>query len=71
MLLGVIPMFCFGIFRIFGGHCKNEENWKIWAKLGSYAKAWDTLAAARPRCQNGTPRVRRGIAKLRHSEGLR
>ena len=29
------------------------------------------LAAARPRGQNGTPRVRHNIAKLRHSEGLR
>ena len=26
MILGVIPMFCFGILRIFGGNRKNEEN---------------------------------------------
>ena len=31
---GVIPIFCFGILRIFGGNRKNEENWKIWAKIG-------------------------------------
>ena len=37
MLLGVIPMFCFGILGDFGGNRKKEENWKIWAKTGSYA----------------------------------
>ena len=37
MLLGVIPMFCFVILRIFGGNRKNEENWKIWEKMSSYA----------------------------------
>ena len=26
MLLGVIPMFCFGILRIFGGNRKKEKN---------------------------------------------
>ena len=30
MLLGVIPMLCFEILRIFGGNRKKEENWKIW-----------------------------------------
>ena len=39
MLLGVIPMLCFGILRIFGGNHKKEENWKIWEKTGSYAAA--------------------------------
>ena len=39
MLLGVIPMFCFVILRIFGGNRKKEKNWKIWEKMGSYAAA--------------------------------
>ena len=34
MLWGVIPMFCFGILRIFGGNRKNEEYWKILAFSG-------------------------------------
>ena len=29
------------------------------------------LAAVRPRCQNGTPPIRRDVAKLRRGEGLR
>ena len=29
------------------------------------------LATARPRCQNGTPRVRHSVAVLIHGEGLR
>ena len=37
MLLGVIPMFCFGILGDFGGNRKKKENWKIWEKTGSYA----------------------------------
>ena len=64
MLLGVIPMFCFGILRRKlqkGGTLENL------GKMGSYAKTWDTLAATRPRCQNGTPWVRRGVAAV-HSE---
>ena len=40
MLLGVIPMFCFGILWIFGGNRKNEENWKKNLGIsGSYAVA--------------------------------
>ena len=38
MLLGVIPMFC---FRIFGGNRKNEETWKIWAKIGLLHRSVD------------------------------
>ena len=34
MLLRVVPMFGFGILRIFRGNRKNEENWEIWAKIG-------------------------------------
>ena len=51
-------MFCFGILRIYGENRKKEENWKNRGTSGSYAKAWDTLTVTRPRCQNGTPRVR-------------
>ena len=34
MLLGVIPMFCFRILRIFGANRKMEENWKSGQKSG-------------------------------------
>ena len=45
---------------------KNRKS----AKTGKSGHCWDTLAAARPRCQNGTPRVRRGIAKLRRGVAI-
>ena len=34
MLLGVIPIFCFEILRIFGGSHKKEENWKNLGIIG-------------------------------------
>ena len=46
MLLGVIPMFCFGILKIYGGNRKKKENRKILALSGSYAAALGTHAAA-------------------------
>ena len=80
MLLGEIPMFCFGILRIFVGKSQKCKNWKIWASLGllwrsvrnprrgvDLRQGVGYLAVARPRCQNGTPWVRRGVAKLRRS----
>ena len=40
MLLGVIPMFCFEILRIFGENKKkNEKLEKIWHFSGFYAAA--------------------------------
>ena len=45
MLLGVIPMFCFEIFRIFGENCKNEKLENL-AISGSYAATEGTHAAA-------------------------
>ena len=34
MLLGVIPMFCFGILRIYGGNRKKKESWKNLGIIG-------------------------------------
>ena len=39
MLLGVIPMFCFEILRIFGENRKKEKLEKIWHFSGFYAAA--------------------------------
>ena len=69
MLLGVILMFCFEFLRIFGekSQMSKRENLGKHEPLRrgvTYAVAWDALAAARPGCQNGTPRVRHGIALL-------
>ena len=76
MLLGVILMFCFEFLRIFGekSQISKRENLgkhePLRRSVGNprrgvaYAVAWDALAAARPGCQNGTPRVRHGIALL-------
>ena len=36
----------FGILRIFRRNRKKEENWKIWAKSGSYAATY----VGNPRC---------------------
>ena len=53
-------MFCFGIFRIFGGNRKNEENWKIWAKFGLLRRS-----VGNPRC--GVD-LRQGVGHPRRSE---
>ena len=75
-------MFCFGILRIFGEKSQHSKNWKIWAYRVPTPQRREPhhgvdlrqgvgyLTAARTRCQNGTPRVRRGVAKLRHGEVL-
>ena len=39
MLLGVIPMFCFLVLRIFGGNRKSAKRRKTGQKLGSYVAA--------------------------------
>ena len=70
MLLGVILMFCFEILRIFGEKLQKSKNWKFGhfellrcSSVGNPRRNVDLrqgmgcLAAARPRCQNGTPRA--------------
>ena len=67
MLLGVIPMFCFEILRIFEEKLQKGANWKsghigfLRRSVGNPCLDVDLrqgvgcLAAVRPRCQNGTP----------------
>ena len=63
MLLGVIPMICFGILRIFGEKSQKGANWKS-GHIVLLHQGVGCLAAVRPRCQNGTPCVRHNVAKL-------
>ena len=71
MLLGLIPMFCFGILRNYGGNRKNEENWKIWALSGSYVEHKEPTLRRRPTPRRGIPLPRRGqgakMAPLKYS----
>ena len=68
-------MFCFEILRIFGEKSQKSKL-KNLGTSGSPCCGVDLrrsvgcLAAARPRCQNGSPRVRHGVAKLRRGKGL-
>ena len=64
MLVGVILMFVLGFWGDFGENLQNCENWEIWLFRRSVGnpchdldlrQVVDTLAMARPRCQNGTP----------------
>ena len=84
MLLGVIPLFSFGILRIFGGNHKREENWKSGHYRAPTPQRREPTPQRRPMprhgipspqrgrgAKNGTPRVRRGVAKLHRGEGLR
>ena len=76
-------MFCFEVLRIFGEKSQKNKNWKSWhigllrRNVGNPCRGVNLrqgvgcLAAARQRCQNGTPRVRHDVAVLRHNEGLR
>ena len=69
-------MICFGILRIFGENSQNNKNWKsghiglLCCSVGNPRRDVDLrqgvvcLTVARPRCQNGTPRVCHGVAKL-------
>ena len=69
-------MICFGILRIFGEKSQNRKNWKsghiglLHRNIRNPRRGVDLcqgvgcLAAARPRCQNGTPRVRHVIATV-------
>ena len=69
-------MFCFEILRIFGEKSQKRKNWKsghfglLRRSVGNPRRGIDQrqgvgcLAAARPRCQNGTPWVHHDVAKL-------
>ena len=71
-------MFCFRILRIFGeivkrGKLENLEKIGLLRRsVGNPHRGVDlrqgvgSLATARPTCQNGNPRVRQGVVKLRH-----
>ena len=76
-------MFCFEILRIFGEKSQKRKTKNLGKKglvrcsVGNPRRGVDLscsvgcLAAARPRCQNGTPLVRHNVAVLRRGEGLR
>ena len=77
MLLGVIPMICFGILKIFGEKSQKRKTIGksghirlIHHSVGNPRRSINLhqdvgyLAATRPRCQNGTPRVHRGVVVL-------
>ena len=53
-------MFCFGILRIFGENLQKSKRWKS-RHFGLLRQGVGCLAAARLRCQNGTPWVCRGV----------
>ena len=75
-------MNCFGILRTFGEKSQNSKNWKsghirlLRRSVGNPRRGVDLhqgvgcLAAARPRCQNGTPRVCRGIAIVHRGQNF-
>ena len=71
-------MICFGILRIFGEKSQKLEIWayRVRRSIGSPRRGVDLrqgmgcLAAVRLGCQNGTPRIRKGIATLCCDEGL-
>ena len=60
MLLGVIPMFCFGILRIFGANRKNEENGKCGHDRASTLQRREPTPWHRPTLRHGIPSPRRG-----------
>ena len=74
-------MFCFGIFLRKSHKRRKLQNLGkkglLRHSVGNPHRGVDLcqgmgcLAAARPRCRNGTPRVRHGVAVLRRGEGLR
>ena len=69
-------MICFGILRIFGDKLQNSKNRKfghiglLHHSVGNPRRGVDVcqgmgcLTAERPRCQNGTPRVRHDVATV-------
>ena len=76
-------MICFGFLRIFREKLqkrkteKSGQNGLLRRNIGNphcgvdLCHSMGCLAAVRPRGQNGTPRVRHDVAKLRRGEGLR
>ena len=76
MLLGVIPMFCFEILRIFGENGKSRHFRLLCRSVGNPRRSVDLrqgvgcLALARPRCQNGTPRVHHDVASVHRGQNF-
>ena len=82
MLLGVIPLFFFRFWGFLEKNRKRAKKNKSWhirilrCSVGNPHRRVDLhrtmgcLAAARSECQNGTPRVRHGIAKLHHDVAI-
>ena len=60
MLLGVIPMFCFGFWGDFGENRKKEENYKIWAKRAPMPQCREPTPQRRPTPRRGIPSPWRG-----------
>ena len=69
-------MICFGIVGIFVKKPQNSKNWKsghnelLRRSVGNpccgvnLRQGVGYLVATRPRCQNGTPQVRHGVATV-------
>ena len=82
MLLGVIPIICFRILRIFGEKLQKSKNWKsghiglLHRSVGNprcgvdQPQGMGCIVAARLRCQNGTPRVRHGVATVHRGQNF-
>ena len=51
MLLGVIPMFCFGILRTFGENRKSAKNWKNLGIIGLLRHSVGNLHRGVDQCQ--------------------
>ena len=64
MPLGVISRVSFGFWGDFWRKIAKRENQKNLGKTGFYAAAWDASPRRGRGAQNGTPRVRHGIATL-------
>ena len=60
MLLGVIPMFCFGILRIFGEKSQNNKNWKSRhfgpLRQNLVGKWSEMVGNYRPKCDQKRPK---------------
>ena len=60
-------MFCFEILRIFREKSRKSKIWKS-GHFGLLRRSVGCLAAARLRCQNGTPRVRHGLPTVHREQ---
>ena len=60
MLLGVIPMFCFGVLRIFGGNQKSAKKGKLGKNRAPTPQSREPTSQRKPTPRNGIPSPRRG-----------